>query len=145
MQPIALISYQDPPFISESDVLLTSAFKEKGITAIFVAWDDKNVNWNDFDCVVFRSCWDYQTRIEEFKEFLDLLENQNITTWNPLSIIRWNIHKAYLLELEKKGILIVPTIEVSKNTVFSLISLFKDKEYAEIIVKPCLLYTSRCV
>lgn len=138
MQSIALVTYQDPPFISESDVLLISAFKEKGITASFVAWDNKEANWSDFDCAIFRSCWDYQTRIEEFREWLTLLETQNIKTWNPLSIIRWNIHKTYLLELEKKGVLIVPTTAISKNTFFDLKPFFDEKKYSEIIVKPAI-------
>lgn len=81
-----------------------------------VVWDDSEVNWQGFSGIVIRSCWDYHKRLDEFLDWVDLLEKRDILLLNPTGIIRWNSNKRYLLDLKGKGLSIVPTVFLQRNS-----------------------------
>lgn len=75
-----------------------------------VSWDDDRTDWAAFDAAIIRTTWDYQTRMADFLSALDRIEAAGAPVFNSPSIVKWNINKLYLLELEKKGIAIPPTL-----------------------------------
>ncbi len=101
------------PQLSPDDLGLAPALAGLGIEAAPAVWSDPSVDWNRFDLVVIRSCWDYHFRIHEF---LGWLEGLPVPVANSAEVVRWNAHKGYLLELEKKGIRIPPTRLVRKGS-----------------------------
>lgn len=136
MKKVALVTYNRLLQLNSSDQLLIEPFRKQGYQPIIVRWDDKNVCWEDFDLVILRSCWDYHYRISQFLEWLDKLESLKVNLWNPVRIIKWNIDKKYLFELEKKGVSIVPTFLINKKNVQNIKSLLEIKGWEEIIIKP---------
>lgn len=75
-----------------------------------VSWRDNAANWNDFDIVVIRTTWDYQSEPAAFLNILEKIEASDARLENPLDVVEWNLDKRYLRELSKKGVNIVPTI-----------------------------------
>jgi glutathione synthase/RimK-type ligase-like ATP-grasp enzyme len=65
-----------------------------------------------YDLVVIRTTWNYYKNIPAFKKFLDLLEHSGARVYNPVHLIKWNIDKKYLQELESEGFEIIPTLFV---------------------------------
>ena len=110
MCKIGLATCSKLPQLTDDDQLLLNPLAHAGVSAEPVVWDDMDVNWQGFSCVVIRSCWDYHKRVDEFLDWVDLLEKQDIHLLNPPEVIRWNCNKHYLIDLEAKGVSIVPTI-----------------------------------
>jgi len=87
---------------------LLAELARRGIVAEAPVWHDPRVDWSAFDLIVMRSPWDYSARTAEFLAWLDSLE----ASWvlNPPALIRWNLDKRYLLDLDAHGVAIVPTV-----------------------------------
>lgn len=85
--------------------LLTAASDRTGTTSEVVVWDDATVDWEAYDLVVVRSCWDYVPRREEFLTWAETVPRLA----NSAAVLRWNTDKTYLRELEAAGVAIVPT------------------------------------
>lgn len=76
--------------------------------AVVVDWDDRLVDWSQFDTVVIRSPWDYHRRRAEFLRWADAVAKVT-RLWNPVDIVRWNTDKRYLGELATAGLAVAPT------------------------------------
>ena len=100
-----------------------------------VPWTIKT-NWNDFDIVVLRSTWDYQSNIPQFIDVLEEIEKSSAVLFNSLQTVRWNIDKSYLLELQNCGIKIVPTAIFEHLEEKAILEAFERYNVNEIIVKP---------
>ncbi len=74
----------------------------------FPNWQDKNVNWQNYDAAVIRSTWNYVPFREDFVLWSQKVEKET-KLFNSSKIVQWNTDKKYLLELEQKGIPIIPT------------------------------------
>lgn len=97
-----------------------------------IVWSDHK-NLESYDAVIFRSTWDYFERKDEFNQWLESLENKPIKLFNPLSIIKENIHKFYLKKLEEYGVIIVPTIfQVKTNN----LDVSIPDEWNQAVIKP---------
>lgn len=72
------------------------------------------------EMVVIRSVWDYHRRLDEFLRWLDQLERDRMTVWNPVPVLRWNSDKRYLRELEQCGVVIPRTEWIEAATVDAL-------------------------
>ena len=86
----------------EEDNLLIKGFKTRGVQAQPVIWDSPNTDWNQFDIALIRSTWDYLDAAEHFLRVLSNIEASSCKLYNPLSVIRWNMNKHYLLDLEQR-------------------------------------------
>ena len=137
MKSVAIITYQDAPNLSESDSVLIGHLRDQGFSAEPHCWDSRT-DWRRFDCLVIRSCWDYHLRAEEFLQWLGLLEEQKITVWNPIGILRWNHKKTYLKELASKGIDIIPTVWLDRNSGSNLEDILRRKNWEKAVIKPII-------
>ena len=75
----------------------------------FRHWTDPG-DLTGFDLVLPLLVWGYQRDCPRWFALLDQLEQQQIKCANPVSVLRWNSDKSYLLELEQAGLAIVPTV-----------------------------------
>ena len=94
--------------------MLRDALLRRGADVDAVSWDDV-VDWHKYHAIVVRSTWDYHKRVDEFRAWLDRMEG--LPLWNPPALLRRNIHKSYLLELQEQGIEIVPTVFMPRGTI----------------------------
>lgn len=88
---------------------LRPAFTARGLTIEDVAWDDTDADWTSYAAAIIGTTWDYWDRQDEFLSALTRIETQT-RLYNPASLVRWNIHKAYLRDLEARGARIIPTV-----------------------------------
>ena len=123
------------PELLESDQKLIPLFKKYNINAKAVIWDDDSIDWTTFDYLLFRNTWDYYQKENTFNDWLKKMESLGIKTLNPLAVIQQNKHKFYLKELEKKGVLILPTIFLEKNSKKNLENILPES-WKKIVIKP---------
>jgi glutathione synthase/RimK-type ligase-like ATP-grasp enzyme len=85
--------------------LLVDAATKRGHQAEVCSWDDPAVDWNSFDKVVVRSCWDYTGRRDQFVNWARSIPGLQ----NPPHVIEWNTDKVYLREFAASGTPIIET------------------------------------
>lgn len=124
--------------ILEEDRLLAEALLDLGIKSVRVNWADPSVEWGRFRGAVFRTTWDYFERIGAFRQWLLDAERETLVL-NPPELIRWNLDKHYLKDLEAQGLPVVPTrvLEVDEAHI-PLRELLDDAGWSEGVVKPCI-------
>jgi hypothetical protein len=118
------------------DELLVLPLEKRGWQVDFVPWDSPTACWDDYDIVVIRSTWDYYRRWEEYLEVLTRIEASGAELHNPLDVVRWNIDKRYLADLEARGVTIVPTVWQSPFDPASLPEVRTQLGSDDLIVKP---------
>ena len=124
------------------DKLLKKELELLGLNVIIKDWKSKKFDWTKAEYAIFRSTWDY---FDNFKLFSNWLEKNKyeIKFINSLEIIKWNLDKVYLLELQEKGINIATTILIKKNQPTTLKKLFKDTGWQEAVLKPTVSGAAR--
>ena len=87
---------------------LVAALRDRGVEAASLDWHDASIDWASWDLAVLRSPWDYAQHPAEFAAWLELAGTQTHVLNEP-ELVRWNMDKHYLLELEAAGIPVIPT------------------------------------
>lgn len=100
-----------------------------------VSWHDKSIDYRQFDMVIVRSTWDYQAHVEDFMHTLAEIDKQT-KLQNSLSLMQYNVSKAYLKTLSDKGVSILPTIWLSAFDIQKIEAAFSFFNTQEIIIKP---------
>lgn len=108
MTEVLLATSAEWPSGEPAGDLLVGALAERGVPAAWAVWDDAGVDWSAARLVVVRSSWDYSWRRDDFLAWAEHVER-----WSRLltgaAVLRWNTDKAYLLDLERVGVPVVPT------------------------------------
>ena len=86
-------------------------------------------DWAGFDVAVIRSTWDDIDHLADFEAWLDSLAEVTLLL-NPAELVRWNLHKRYLVDLADRGVPIVPTVLVERG------ADLPDLPAGELVVKP---------
>ena len=87
---------------------LLSALAAAGIQAQVLAWDDPDADWSSARLTVLRSTWNYPLHATEFLHWAERVAGLS-DLWNPLPVVRWNFHKSYLVDLQRRGVPVAPT------------------------------------
>jgi glutathione synthase/RimK-type ligase-like ATP-grasp enzyme len=135
---IAFATWRGLPELSADDQLAAGAVAARGAEVVPLVWDDPAVNWTDFDTVIVRSTWDYHHRPAEFLDWITRLEHAAVRVWNPPSLLRWNLDKRYLGELERQGVPVVPTVTVAKGAGATLAEVLVEARWDTAVVKPAV-------
>jgi glutathione synthase/RimK-type ligase-like ATP-grasp enzyme len=139
---IAFVTYSTKPDFANDDLPVVDLLRSKGIEVQPLPWDVDSDQWNSFDLVVIRSCWNYHLHPEKFIQWLDRMESQQVKLFNSVKTVRWNLHKGYLQELEGKGILLPESIWLKKGTAANLSQLITEKNWEKAVVKPAISATA---
>jgi glutathione synthase/RimK-type ligase-like ATP-grasp enzyme len=123
--------YDDPEPPAIADRLRAS-----GHDAEVVVWHDPDVDWASFDLVVIRSTWDYFDRLDEYLGWADHVAEVSRIINSP-TIIRWNSHKGYLLELGEHGIPVLPTLALARGTA-DPVDRMVATGWDEVVIKPAV-------
>ena len=78
-----------------------------GIGSTLLPWQAA-CDWSAFELIVLRTPWDYIHQVDAFLAWAERCARQSALL-NPYSVIRWNLHKRYLLDLQRRSVPIVPT------------------------------------
>lgn len=101
---VLFASCAEVPTGDGDDDALVGALADLGVHAEWAPWDS-GADFASADLVVLRSTWDYTERLPEFLAWCDTVP----ALANPVSVLRWNTDKSYLVELADRGVPIVPT------------------------------------
>lgn len=134
MHEIAFVTYRGLPQLWPGDQLAAAELARHGVRVVPAAWDDESVDWAGFDAVVVRSTWDYWTRVDEFASWIDARSVDGTALWNPARLLRWNLDKTYLRDLEARGVPTVPTSWPEPGD--TLAGVMADRGWTRAVVKP---------
>jgi hypothetical protein len=136
MAACAFLSIADMgDFVSDDD-LAAALLRERGWRVDALPWDEP-ADWSRYDQVVIRTTWDYHERPFRFLSTLGEIEQSGTTLHNPLSLVRWNMDKRYLRDLDAGGVPIVPTTFADRLAGRDdLLAHFLNFDTEEIILKP---------
>ncbi|MFC7202977.1 RimK family alpha-L-glutamate ligase [Haloferax namakaokahaiae] len=138
MTTIALATGAEFPTLIDDDDSFVAALEAHGVTVEPAVWSDESVEWNEFDAIVIRSTWGYYEHAEAFVAWIDSLKSVSTPVWNHPEMLRWNTHKFYLRDLADRGVSTLPTEYVEQNEGVSLESVFEERDWDELIVKPAV-------
>lgn len=135
---LALVTYAAAPDVQPDDRALVDALGRRGIEATARVWSDPEVDWTAFDAVVIRSTWDYFLEPEAFREWLDARDAEGTRVLNSTHVVRWNMDKRYLRDLEAAGVATVPTAWVERGASPDLAGLMRERGWGDVVVKPAI-------
>lgn len=141
MPSVAVVTCLKMPEPDHDQDLLLGALRQSGLHAELLAWDDPDGDPGAFDLCVLRSCWDYYRDPPRFLAFVaDATKRSRL--WNPEKIIRWNLHKRYLNELENAGLPIIPTVWFDKGATVDLAAVMETNGWDDVVAKPAISASS---
>jgi glutathione synthase/RimK-type ligase-like ATP-grasp enzyme len=124
---VAFVTCDEKPGIAPDDLLVVALLEERGVRVEPWSWSNAAAPWSDFDLVIVRSAWDYHLQPERFRAWIDARQR----LWNPPEVLRWNLDKRYLLDLEARGVAIIPTNLVERGAALSF-------DWPDAVVKPVI-------
>ena len=103
-----------------------------------VSWRDTSVDFSRYHLVVIRTTWDYHQDPDAFLAALQRIEQTGILLANESSLIRWNLSKSYLKDLQERGIPVVPTHWVNGLNPANLSDAFSAFGTPSLVAKPLI-------
>lgn len=116
---------------------LAAALAAAGVDAAVQGWDDPSVAWDAPVPTLLRSTWNYSLAPAEFAAWLARVDAA-APLWNPIEVVRGNLHKRYLLELPRRGVAAVPTRLVERGERTTLAEHAADFGGPRLVVKPAI-------
>lgn len=113
-------------------VLIEPLLAAHGLTVEWRAWTDAAPI--EADLVLPLMAWGYHRALPRWHEQLDRWRGTRFL--NPLEGLRWNTDKRYLLELERRGVAIVPTRFHEALDEAALTQARADFGTADLVAKP---------
>jgi hypothetical protein len=139
---VALATCRELPEPDPDEAPTLAALQAAGIDAGTIAWDDPEADFSVARVTVLRATWNYP---EDPQGFLAWVERTAAVTelWNPVAAVRWNLHKGYLLELERAGVPVVPTCLVRRGETRTLAEILAERSWSDVVIKPAISAASR--
>lgn len=139
---VALVTCAALPGLAPDDRLLLDALTARGCAAEPVVWEDPHFDWAVPRVSIVRSTWDYAYRRAAFLEWARGAAGRTIL-WNPFPVVEWNTHKAYLADLERKGVPVVPTRMLRVGERVRLGDVIREEGWESVVLKAAVAQTGR--
>jgi hypothetical protein len=101
-----------------------------------VPWDDPDADFRTA-INVLRSAWNYYHAPDAFLRWVERAAKR-VPLINPPNVVRWNIHKRYLIELESCGVPIVPTRWFRLGEQVDLNRVTANADWKRVVIKPAI-------
>lgn len=134
MAQIVFVTCNRWPNISQSDTLLAEALRAHGHRVEPVPWQGDLACLQSADLILLRSNWDYHYDAPGFAAWLDRVAAAALPVYNPVALVRWNLHKGYLFDLQAWGIPIPRTALLQAGE--DPAPIFDQAGWAAAIIKP---------
>jgi hypothetical protein len=140
---VFLVTFRLAPDGEEQGSVIVSALAARGLRARWVFWDDATVPWPLARLIIPRSTWDNHRRTAPYLEWLRTAvperEHGKRLLLHP-ETYRWGVDKEYLVDLEKRGVPIVPTylLDDDEHIAVNLARALERPDWGRkgIVVKP---------
>jgi glutathione synthase/RimK-type ligase-like ATP-grasp enzyme len=103
---IAFLTSEELKDLTDDDRLAIAPLRARGHEVVPAVWT-RDPDWASFEMTIIRSPWDWQAHEARFGRLLETFAKAPFRVENR-SAIHWH-DKTYLLELEKRGVRIIPT------------------------------------
>jgi glutathione synthase/RimK-type ligase-like ATP-grasp enzyme len=131
------------PLLTADDEILANALTARGVEVTPIPWTELDpYAVLDSPPIILRSTWDYHHVPTMFAAWLQSLEDSGRATWNPPPIVRANVDKIYLNELEASGIAIPKTRWIDGATRDSLAAAMVEEGWSRAVLKPRIAATA---
>lgn len=126
---LALLTCADLSGFVTDDSLLEDALRRANISYAWVPWAEPT-DWRKFSAALIRTTWDYTKHLPRFHSVLEKIVSAGVQLFNPLSLVKWNSDKSYLLELQSRGLATIPTRSLSE--------VLRDptSDWGRVLIKP---------
>ncbi|MDH3905138.1 MAG: hypothetical protein OEV03_04405 [Gammaproteobacteria bacterium] len=121
-------------FVSDADLSI-APMAELGWEVEMVPWR-RDVDWSDYDLVYICTPWDYQEDVAAFLDVLEAVEHSSAQLVNSVELVRWNLEKTYLSELEMRGADIVPSLFFDRFDADRVAACFDAHNTGKVVLKP---------
>lgn len=130
------------PLFTHDDQVAIDYLQSQNLEVVPLIWGTEINKILDLglDLIIIRSPWDYansQSSINNFFSWLHTLEEHQVPMLNPCHILKWNLNKKYLFDLENINIAIPPSILINEGNYESRIHQALQR-WENIVVKPCI-------
>lgn len=134
MATILFVTCHRWPQLSQSDTLVANALRAMGHVVDPAPWQGDFARLRSADLIILRSQWDYHYDIAGFTAWLDRVEAAALPIYNPAPLVRWNLHKDYLFDLQARGVAIPAShlLSAAENPA----AVFAQEGWAEAVIKP---------
>ncbi len=130
-------------YVSDDD-LAVEPLNSLGWDVSYVSWNNPSITWDDFEAVIIRTPWDYHDSPRAFLSILEQIDNSKARLENSLDIVKWNLDKRYLRDLESHGVHIVSTAWSQADVTPSLFAEWQDVlRSEELVLKPTISATAK--
>jgi glutathione synthase/RimK-type ligase-like ATP-grasp enzyme len=134
---VRLVTYSALPDGDPDAPLMRNALREHGLSTDVAVWNDPRVDWSTARITLIRSTWDYHLDRAGFLEWAEKVALRT-SLHNPPSLLRWNSHKSYLTDLDRRGLPIVPTVMVVAGEQPGMEQVVDGRGWREIVLKPAV-------
>ena len=139
---IRLVTCAELPVPDPDTPLLAAALTRAGHSVEVAGWRDPAIDWASARVTVLRSPWDYIDHLEKFLGWAERVDGVS-DLWNPFALVRWNTHKAYLLDLHERGAPVVPTVVLLGGSAAALDGICDAQGWNSVVVKPAVASGSK--
>lgn len=119
------------------DRLVMDALEACGLTVDRRAWCDTLMDWSLTKAALFRTTWDYFDSWDTFSPWLHRVQGQT-RLFNAAPIVHWNLDKHYLQDLEQRGVKVVPTAFIRRQSFLPLFELMARRGWSDVVIKPAI-------
>lgn len=133
---LAFVTFRALPQLSDDDRLAVGELRQQGVSVESAVWDSPLVDWARYDGIVVRSTWDYHLRPDDFEGWLAHIDALGIPIWNPASLLRWNMDKRYLLDLQQQGVSVAPLRHYPQHARINLADEVQQAGFVRYVLKP---------
>ncbi len=142
MLDVALATCVWTPEVDNDLHPLLDALRAAGLSTAALAWDDAGADFASARVTLLRSTWNYSEKPAAFLDWVGRTAARS-SLWNPEATVRWNAHKSYLLDLEARGVPVVPTHLARRGDPIALADVMRERGWSEVVVKPAVSGGSR--
>lgn len=140
---IIFATCEQQPLIAADDQLLADALRPLGVEVMPTPWTEIDpYSAVDAPPIVLRSTWDYHRIPTMFLTWLSALEDSGRTVWNDPAIVRGNIDKIYLRQLESAGLAIPKTRWLDRIDQESIRQVLEEERWQRAVLKPRIAATA---
>jgi glutathione synthase/RimK-type ligase-like ATP-grasp enzyme len=116
---------------------LATALSRRSCRVALADWQDPATRWDAFDLIVVRTVYTYARAPDKFLRWLDAV-SAVAEVINDAELIKWNMHKSYLLALAAAGVPVVPTRIVARGDTGRVSQLLDAERWPDAVVKPAI-------
>ena len=135
MKKIGIVSCDKWKDKIKEDLLLQKELIKNGIDAEIISWQNNDIDYSEYNCLILRSVWGYQDCYKQFREWLLFVKANNLALFNDVNIILDNIKKDVQFEILKKyNIPYIPTTIIKESIDWNKLNFYGQK----LVIKPII-------